>query len=141
MYVHTVGCPIHSSHYLFKFFLRATERISTKGSPLLYDVIPLIDKLSLQLEKAVKDRALSKVVRVAAARGLGVLNKYYSKTDDSIMYRLAMSKSVHLNVGWMIVANTELESHSSSTPEIQDWVLPSARVAGGVDLGRQAAPP
>lgn len=34
------------------------------------------------------------LVRAAAARGRKMLDKYYSKTDDSIMYRLAMSKLV-----------------------------------------------
>lgn len=39
----------------------------------MYDVIPLIDKLTLQLKKAVEDQALSKLVWIAAAHGLGVL--------------------------------------------------------------------
>jgi hypothetical protein len=30
-------------------------------------------------------------VRAGALKGLAILNKYYSKTDDSIMYRIAMS--------------------------------------------------
>ena len=29
-------------------------------------------------------------LRVAAVRGLGIMNKYYSKTDESVMYRIAM---------------------------------------------------
>lgn len=34
------------------------------------------------------------VVRAAALAGLGILDKYYAKTDESIMYRVAMSMSI-----------------------------------------------
>lgn len=42
------------------------------------------------LDEKVLDPHLHVTVRAAAARGIKVLNKYYSKTDESIMYRLAM---------------------------------------------------
>ena len=47
----------------------------------------------MKLTQATKDVTLSMPVRLAAARGVAMLNKYYSKTDESIMFRLAMSKS------------------------------------------------
>ncbi|KAJ7208514.1 hypothetical protein GGX14DRAFT_365184, partial [Mycena pura] len=37
-----------------------------------------------------KQRATFNIVRMAAVAGLGILDKYYTKTDDSVMYRLAM---------------------------------------------------
>jgi hypothetical protein len=60
---------------------------------LLHEVIPLIDTITRTLEKAITDHSLYPAVRTSAAKGLAILNKYYSKTDDSIMYRCAMSKS------------------------------------------------
>ena len=64
--------------------------------PLLHQVIPIIDVLTAHLENTVADILLHKVIRRAAARGLGVLNKYYSLTDESVMYRIAMSKCLVL---------------------------------------------
>ncbi|TDL14850.1 hypothetical protein BD410DRAFT_733533 [Rickenella mellea] len=78
---------------LLQRFLAATERISKSAVPLVHEVIPLIDSLTDTLAAAVIDEALHPVVRAAMARGVEVLNKYYSKTDDSIMYRLAMRTS------------------------------------------------
>lgn len=74
-----------------QMFTDATKRISASNVPLLHEVIPLINILTTQLEDCVASPALHSVVRVTAARGLHVLNKYYSRTDDSIMYRIAMS--------------------------------------------------
>lgn len=71
-------------------FLKATERMSQSKVPLLHEVIPLIDTITRTLEKAITDHDLYPAVRASAAKGLAILNKYYSKTDDSIMYRCAM---------------------------------------------------
>lgn len=69
-----------------------TQRVSKMGSPVLYQIIPFIDKGTERLETAVANEALPRVVRAAAARGIRMLNKYYSKTDNSIMYRISMCK-------------------------------------------------
>lgn len=45
------------------------------------------------LDDAVDDVDLHVLVRAAASRGRTILNKYYSRTDESIMYRLAMRKN------------------------------------------------
>ncbi|TDL13239.1 hypothetical protein BD410DRAFT_735585, partial [Rickenella mellea] len=71
-------------------FLEATNRISKSAVPLVHEVIPLIDKLTDTLAAAVIDESLHTAIRAAMARGVEVLNRYYSKTDDSIMYRCAM---------------------------------------------------
>ena len=73
-------------------FVKATERVSRSETALLHEVIPLIDFLTTRLENAIADRSLLKPVRMAAARGLRMLNKYYEKSDDSWLYRLALSK-------------------------------------------------
>ena len=76
-----------------QMFLQATERISRSNHPLLHEVIPLIDMLYDRLKIARDNSEHHAVVRAAAARGIVMLNKYYSATDESIMYRAAMSTS------------------------------------------------
>ena len=55
-------------------------------------VTKIIDILTKQLNKSITDTSLDISIRAAMARGRAILNKYYSLTDDSIMYRMAMSK-------------------------------------------------
>lgn len=57
----------------------------------------MIDTLTGTLEDVIESDKTMDMVRVAAARGLAVLNKYYSKTDESVMHRVAMSKSFYYN--------------------------------------------
>ncbi|KLO09608.1 hypothetical protein SCHPADRAFT_833804, partial [Schizopora paradoxa] len=71
-------------------FLAATLRISQSRIPLLHEVIPMMDILTSMLNKTVTNTKLHIAVRAAAARGRVILDKYYSKTDDSITYRMAM---------------------------------------------------
>ena len=70
--------------------------MSQSKTPLLYQVIPLIDTLTRMLETASDNKALFPAVRAATAKGIAILNKYYAKTDKSIMYRCAMSKFIVL---------------------------------------------
>ena len=64
--------------------------MSQSAVPLLYEGIPIIDALTNSLEKSSTNDTLYPAVQAAAAKGVGVLNKYYSKMDDSIMYCCAM---------------------------------------------------
>lgn len=89
---------------IIQHFLKATERMSQSKTPLLYQVVPIIDALTRMLEIASDNEALFPAVRAAATKGIAVLNKYYAKTDESIMYRCAMSKS--------LVSTTLSEIHS-----------------------------
>ncbi len=52
-----------------------------------------MDILTHKINDAIQDESLHIAVRAAAARGRVILDKYYSKTDQSIMYRMAMSTS------------------------------------------------
>ena len=68
------------------------------GCPLVHAVLPLIDNLTAVLERASKNALLNITTRAAALSGIKVMNKYYSKTDDTIIYCIAMSKSsLHVN--------------------------------------------
>ena len=66
-------------------------RLLTKKIPLLHEVIPIIDLLTDRLDDVSSNMKYLPSVRARAAKGLTVLNKYYSKTDKSVMYHCAMS--------------------------------------------------
>jgi hypothetical protein len=53
-------------------------------------VIPIIDVITRVLDDYINDVNKFPAVRAAARRGLATLNKYYSLTDDSVMFRIAM---------------------------------------------------
>jgi hypothetical protein len=71
-------------------FADATLLIEQMGRPLVHAVIPLIDKLTELLEDTGNDPKKPPIVRAAALAGYKHMNKYYAKTDESIVYRLAM---------------------------------------------------
>lgn len=52
-----------------------------------------MDALTHMLETVSENKVLFLAMRASAAKGIAVLNKYYAKTDESIMYHYAMSKS------------------------------------------------
>lgn len=60
--------------------------MSQSRRPLVADAIPLIDLLDEQLKSLVAGSEKPMIIRASAAKGRAVLNKYYSKTDDSRMY-------------------------------------------------------
>jgi hypothetical protein len=63
------------------------------GRPLVHAVIPIINKLTVTLNKAAEKEDLHITVRAGALAGLKTINKYYSKMENSIVYRIAMSES------------------------------------------------
>ena len=84
-------CIIHPSNDCVQVFLFATNEISTNKIPLIHQVIPIFDVITTVLEDNIKNDALPLIVRHAALWGYYMLNKYYSFTDDSVVYRIAMS--------------------------------------------------
>ena len=81
------------SNSAIQSFLKATEQMSQSKVPLFHEVIPLIDTITHTLEKAIVNQTLYPAICVSAAKGLAVLNKYYSKTDESVMYHCAISEA------------------------------------------------
>jgi len=67
--------------------------ISQHKTPLIHQVIPIFDIITSALDDCVDNGDLVPAVRHAALRGILMLNKYYALTDDSIVYRIAMSES------------------------------------------------
>jgi hypothetical protein len=76
--------------------------METMGRPLVHAVIPMIDNLHRHLEQASQDPNVHIAVRAGAFAGIKALNKYYSKTDDTIVYRTAMCM-LHIAYGIAIL--------------------------------------
>ncbi|KAJ7353508.1 hypothetical protein DFH08DRAFT_956573 [Mycena albidolilacea] len=75
---------------ILKTFIAATEKISKAEVALVFEVIPLIDKFTTMFGHMIDDTTLHISICHAANTALTVLNKYYSFTDDSEIYRIAM---------------------------------------------------
>ena len=76
--------------------------MSKSGRPLLHEVIQMMDLLEGMLKDKAEDPTLDPVVRTAAAQGCDIINKYYGKTDESIMYRAAVGKyRLHSRCLWI----------------------------------------
>jgi hypothetical protein len=86
-FIHTFGCLPST-----QAFILATEKVSKGDASLIWQVIPMIDDLDEMLTTLSLDSTLHKSVRFAAYGAQAVLNKYYSKTDDSVIFRVAISK-------------------------------------------------
>ncbi|KAF8591459.1 hypothetical protein K439DRAFT_1326658, partial [Ramaria rubella] len=67
-----------------------TKRMSTSTTPQIFKVIRMMDVLTATLDKYASNKMLFPAICSAAARGREIINKYYSLTDDSIVYRIAM---------------------------------------------------
>ncbi|THU87933.1 hypothetical protein K435DRAFT_606101, partial [Dendrothele bispora CBS 962.96] len=68
-----------------------TQRMSGTKRPLIYQVIPLMDKINTMLEDFFDDTTKEDSIRFAIKAGVKILDKYYASTDDSLIYRAAMS--------------------------------------------------
>ena len=71
----------------------ATTQMSASTRPLVHQVIPYIDILTNHLDEVLSQDDLHPTIRAAAKRGMVVINRYYSRTDESIVYRIAMCTS------------------------------------------------
>jgi hypothetical protein len=71
------------------FFSRSTPNLAT--------VIPVMDYIDGVLTGLSVNRAYEAPIRVALALGKKTLNRYYTLTDASEVYRIAMSTTVSLN--------------------------------------------
>lgn len=73
-------------------FLLATKKVSYSCIPLIHEVIPIFDALTSALDEFLDNTDLLPAVRAAALRGIVMMNKYYALSDQSSIYRVAMSK-------------------------------------------------
>lgn len=73
-------------------FVYSTNEISHSSRGLIHEVIPFMDLLTEHVDEFIADETLHPAVRGAAKRGRAILDKYYTLTDTTIVYRIAMSK-------------------------------------------------
>lgn len=64
-------------------------------TPCVANVIPAMDRMHDDLLAACENEKYSPAIRAALKIGLNLLNKYYSITDNSEIYRIAMGKSIY----------------------------------------------
>ena len=99
-------------------FLFATKAVSASSCALVHDVIPYMDVLTRHVDEFRRDDSLSPMVCEAAKRGRKILDKYYSRTDETIIFRVAMGMShIHSHVH-------EPDSFDSTASRDEDTVLP-----------------
>ena len=70
--------------------------------PCLANVIPVMDRMHDDLISACNNEDYSPAIRDALKIGKNLLNKYYSITDNSEVYRIAMSKFHTVFIGFHI---------------------------------------
>jgi len=128
-----VSLPVYkyTTNDCHKIFLFVTTEISTNKIPLIHQVIPYFDMITTALEDAIDNPTIPSTVRHAALRGYFMLNKYYSLTDNSIVYRIAMST---FSCTFCYVFLTNSFFFCSPPPPLQDDLLYSCEVACGVDF-------
>lgn len=58
----------------------------------MYEVIPMLEALEDELTNMRDDADLPTVIRIAAIAALLVIGKYYALSDDTEVYRIAISE-------------------------------------------------
>lgn len=64
----------------------------SRGTPNLATVIPAMDEIDKRFGNIGRDALFDKAIRLATRLAKGTLNKYYSLTDSSEAYRIAMGE-------------------------------------------------
>ena len=59
-------------------------------TPCIAKVIPAMDRMHKDLTVASNNEAYSPAIQAALKLGIGLLDKYYSLSDNSEVYRIAM---------------------------------------------------
>ncbi|EAU88633.2 hypothetical protein CC1G_01006 [Coprinopsis cinerea okayama7 len=73
---------------MLDMLLYVTTEVSKTSVPLIHDVIPFIDSLTSWFEDYIRDIDLHPTVRHAALRGMLMMNKYYARTDEAVIFLL-----------------------------------------------------
>lgn len=87
------GCIMLSS--ISQVLKHATAFFSS-STPNLAHVIPIMDHINDRLTQNALEENLSPAICAALGLAKKTLNRYYSRTDDSEAYRIAMSKFVSI---------------------------------------------
>jgi hypothetical protein len=81
--------------------------MSQTDVPLVHQVIPLFDGITRALDDHAGNSDYAPAVRMAAARGRTMLDKYYGLTDDSIVYRIAMCTLIVIAIWYAMLMSVE----------------------------------
>ncbi|EAU91275.1 hypothetical protein CC1G_11533 [Coprinopsis cinerea okayama7 len=91
---------------LLDAILYATKEVSQSAVPMVHPIIPLINSITAIFDKFIDNLNSHPAVCHAAFRGLLMLNKYYKRTDDAVVYQIAMlmhsstKTSYFIRAGW-----------------------------------------
>jgi hypothetical protein len=80
------------SPQLLQIFQDLTDLFSRAEVPLVHEVVPMLEALEHALQSVYEQEHgdLPPVIRIAAKAALLVLGRYYARTDDCEVYRIAM---------------------------------------------------
>ncbi|KAF8606333.1 hypothetical protein BDV93DRAFT_437625, partial [Ceratobasidium sp. AG-I] len=95
-----------------------TNTLSQAGVPMMADVIVHYDGLNCEYSEMCLDTQLPLWIRQAANRRRQVLNKYYKKTNESELYRLAMLLHPSMRIHYFKAAGWE-----------KDWIDTAVEIA------------
>ena len=111
-----------------------TNIVSKSDYALVHNVIPAMDALTVHLDKFRDGTKYHPIIRVLAARGLEMLNKYYSCMDECEIYCISMSKI-------MLSAREHLLTLFFFSPQscLQASLLQGEWLASGMDQRGRAA--
>ncbi len=101
----------------------------SRSTPNLANVIPVMDIINDRLTVKANDRSLSPAIRSSLGLAKRTLNRYYSRTDDSEAYRIAMSKFSSLFNRFLSIDLWRW----SSTSSVQASVLQKCEMGTGMD--------
>jgi len=72
--------------------LKEATQYFSRAKPNLAQVIPAIDAIHEEFSSFIHQPSVPDPIRAAVEMAKKVLNRYYSKTDDVEIYRIAMGK-------------------------------------------------
>ncbi|KAF9554476.1 hypothetical protein CPC08DRAFT_615321, partial [Agrocybe pediades] len=94
--------------------LKDATTFFSRANACIANVIPVMDIINDRLTEKTNDNTLSPAIRASLGLAKKTLNRYYSKTDDIEVYRIAMVlhpkhklqyfKDAHWNLEWIDVA-------------------------------------
>ena len=71
----------------------------SSDTPCIANIIPAMDRMHVELTAVSNNDAYSPAIQAAIKLGTRLLDKYYSLTDNSEVYRIAMGLSYIISTG------------------------------------------
>ncbi|POW11508.1 hypothetical protein PSTT_05242 [Puccinia striiformis] len=103
---------------VLNLFYEITQQLSISGSPRLSNTVVFIDQITEHLSSAISSPTYPPALRNACRLGLKITNKYYSLTDNSPLYRIAIILHPSFRDEYFKLANWEPE-----------WITEAIRLA------------